>query len=168
MRHGAAILCGVLFLQSLLGASGSQTYPRIQIIGGTVPMLLLAALEGAARRLQDAECQRLFTDFRDASGAPLLDRLQATHKTAAEYLSLLWFVDGGDELCKNSDILTAFTTPGTGVIHICGARFADRAFTFEAREIVIIHEMLHSLGLGENPPTSAAITQQVRKRCGRN
>jgi hypothetical protein len=167
MRQGAAILCGVLCFQPVESAFGSQTYPRIQIRAGVVPMLLLAALEGAARRLQDAECQRLFTDFHDASGTPLLDRLEATHKTAAEYLAFLWFVDGGDdELCKNSDILTAFTSSNSRVIHICGARFGDRSLTFEAREIVIIHEMLHSLGLGENPPNSAAITQQVRKRCG--
>jgi hypothetical protein len=34
-------------------------------------------------------------------------------------------------------------------------------------EIYVIHEMLHTLGLGENPPTSLEITQQVKRRCGR-
>ena len=38
--------------------------------------------------------------------------------------------------------------------------------TPQDREITIIHEMLHSLGLGENPPESVAITAQVLKRCG--
>jgi hypothetical protein len=33
-------------------------------------------------------------------------------------------------------------------------------------ELVLIHELLHSLGLGENPPSSAEITRQVTKRCG--
>ena len=32
-------------------------------------------------------------------------------------------------------------------------------------EIIIIHEFLHSLGLGENPPSSAEITKQVQTRC---
>jgi hypothetical protein len=32
---------------------------------------------------------------------------------------------------------------------------------------MIIHEELHSLGLGENPPDSKEITQQVIARCGR-
>jgi hypothetical protein len=32
---------------------------------------------------------------------------------------------------------------------------------------LIIHEELHSLGLGENPPSSQAITAQVIARCGR-
>jgi hypothetical protein len=33
-------------------------------------------------------------------------------------------------------------------------------------EILLIHEFLHTLGLGENPPTSDAITQRVAVRCG--
>jgi hypothetical protein len=30
----------------------------------------------------------------------------------------------------------------------------------------VIHEVLHSLGLGENPPSSDHITERVRARCG--
>jgi hypothetical protein len=30
--------------------------------------------------------------------------------------------------------------------------------------LIVIHEFLHTLGLGENPPTSAAITAQVLAR----
>ena len=29
----------------------------------------------------------------------------------------------------------------------------------------VIHEMLHTLGLGENPPSSREITQRVNERC---
>lgn len=32
-------------------------------------------------------------------------------------------------------------------------------------EAIVIHEMLHSLGLGENPPTSDYITSRVMERC---
>jgi hypothetical protein len=32
-------------------------------------------------------------------------------------------------------------------------------------EAYVIHEMLHSLGLGENPPSSLAITAKVMSRC---
>jgi hypothetical protein len=32
-------------------------------------------------------------------------------------------------------------------------------------EAVIIHEMLHTLGLGENPPSSTEITFRVLNRC---
>jgi hypothetical protein len=30
---------------------------------------------------------------------------------------------------------------------------------------MVIHEILHTLGLGENPPTSIEITQRVESRC---
>ena len=30
----------------------------------------------------------------------------------------------------------------------------------------MIHEFLHTLGLGENPPTSQEITERVSNRCG--
>jgi hypothetical protein len=33
-------------------------------------------------------------------------------------------------------------------------------------EAILIHELLHSLGLGENPPSSDYITSRVRARCG--
>jgi hypothetical protein len=30
----------------------------------------------------------------------------------------------------------------------------------------LIHEVLHTLGLGENPPSSAEITERVLRHCG--
>jgi hypothetical protein len=32
-------------------------------------------------------------------------------------------------------------------------------------EAMVIHEMLHTLGLGENPPTTFEITARVRESC---
>jgi hypothetical protein len=32
-------------------------------------------------------------------------------------------------------------------------------------EAMVIHEMLHTLGLGENPPSTFEITERVRQRC---
>jgi hypothetical protein len=32
-------------------------------------------------------------------------------------------------------------------------------------EAIVIHEVLHSLGLGENPPSSEDITAAVERRC---
>ena len=32
-------------------------------------------------------------------------------------------------------------------------------------ENMVIHEMLHTLGLGENPPSSREITRRVNDRC---
>jgi hypothetical protein len=35
------------------------------------------------------------------------------------------------------------------------------------QKFMVIHEFLHSLGLGENPPSNVEITKQVLTRCGR-
>jgi hypothetical protein len=35
-----------------------------------------------------------------------------------------------------------------------------------AAELLVIHELLHTLGLGENPPSSVDITRVVTSRCG--
>jgi len=34
-------------------------------------------------------------------------------------------------------------------------------------DVALIHESLHSLGLGENPPSSSEITSRVISRCRR-
>jgi hypothetical protein len=54
-------------------------------------------------------------------------------------------------------------------IHSTEVSICPRAFTLlrpRNQAAALIHEMLHSLGLGENPPESVAITEQVQKRCG--
>jgi len=52
------------------------------------------------------------------------------------------------------------------VIYVCGTRFINRFARKAAGEILVIRELLHALGLGENPPTSAHITDAVLDRCG--
>jgi hypothetical protein len=62
----------------------------------------------------------------------------------------------------------AVTTVGSRVIYLCSARFRAVAEKNGAYvEAAIIHEALHALGLGENPPTSELITERVLARCGR-
>lgn len=53
------------------------------------------------------------------------------------------------------------------MIYVCGRNFAERFGENQtAAELYIIHELLHVFGLGEDPPTSLAITKQVARRCG--
>ena len=47
------------------------------------------------------------------------------------------------------------------------ARAASRGAWRGALEATLIHEALHTLGLGENPPTSREITSRVVSRCHR-
>jgi hypothetical protein len=143
--------------------------PRVQMADSVALHLVRMAVIGAKARLERPECQRVLTDFQDAEGRPLLEILAASTLTAADYLfDRVWFVDGGDTpQCQRDSSMAAFTGPGRKVVHVCSSRFARR---FErqtrAAELIVIHEMLHTLGLGENPPSTRQITEQVTRRCG--
>jgi hypothetical protein len=125
------------------------------------------ALAGATRRLEDPGCRTIFSDFHDAAGAPLQDRLDALGLSGRDYLSLVHFADGSTRrTCHRGDV-AAVTAPGSRVVYVCGRRFQEVAAGSARRaEIVVLHEALHTLGLGENPPDSLAITRRVAERCG--
>lgn len=126
------------------------------------------ALVGAARRLERPECRRIFVDFRDGAGAPLQDGLDRLGLAAPEYLALVVFADGfGQRSCNGTDVM-AVTAPGSRVVRVCGPRFSQaQARSPERAELVVLHEALHTLGLGENPPDSLEITRRVGERCAR-
>ena len=130
------------------------------------------ALLGAYDSLGDAKCQGIFSDFRDASGQKLQEKLDALGETGQSYLGklVLFYEGSGSRACYSSkgDAVSAATATGSRVVFICGANFGQgqRPKPF-GPEAVIIHETLHSLGLGENPPTSDAITWKVYSRCAR-
>ena len=54
----------------------------------------MAVLE-AHRRLGDANCQEIFSDFKDASDRVLQERLDSIGQTGQSYLSWIWFRDAG-------------------------------------------------------------------------
>jgi hypothetical protein len=143
--------------------------PHVYLADATARGAVRRAILGASLRLRRPGCQRIFTDFADESGQRLLANLEASTVTAAEYLfERVWFVDGNDTpQCQHDTRIAAFTAPGDKVIRVCAARFAVRFATeTTAAEVIIIHELLHTLGLGENPPSSAEITRVVTERCG--
>jgi len=125
------------------------------------------AVAGASRRFESSACRRLFGEFHDGTGAPLQDRLDALGVGPADYLSLVVFADGSARrTCRRNDVL-AVTAPGSRVVYVCGRVFnAVAARKASQAEIAVIHEALHTLGLGENPPDSLEITRRVTERCG--
>jgi len=146
--------------------------------GLEVPFLRPAALasdtagsfevvEHAVDWLERDECQQIFTEFHDQAGRPLTVRLAELHVTAADFLRLIVWRDGTyTSQCQRGPL--AFTTPGSRLVFVCSRQFADLTFgDWELARAVVIHEALHSLGLGENPPSSREITARVRARCGR-
>jgi len=124
------------------------------------------SLSGAHEWLAKPACQSLFLEFHDERGLPLTERLRELSATPQSYLQLVYFLDGEQSRACKKDGVLAFTEPGSRVVYLCG-RYFERASHRDAREVqaTIIHEVLHSLGLGENPPSPGYITDRVRRLC---
>ncbi len=123
------------------------------------------AREGAARRLEDAGCRRVFTDFHDAQGRTIERNLEKWEMDPAEYLRILPFVDGfGETLCSREKVMLV-STPNVPRVMVCPGFAKVQRDEPGAAESLVIHEVLHTLGLGENPPASIEITRRVEARC---
>jgi len=125
------------------------------------------ALAMAAGRLERAECRALYEDFRDSAGATLAERLRVEGAAPADHLrSLHWQNGAGHPLCRSRRVFLV-TRVGSRVVLVCPEQFGDLAARqpgFAAG--LLLHEQLHALGLGENPPASEDITRRVLSRCG--
>jgi len=164
MWRAIAIACGVTSCLTI--PAGTSAEPMIRLFVGTERFAMMRAADGAARRLATPECQRVLDDFTDPSGLTPAGKLAQLGKTPIEFFNALYFTDDRETPCCLRRGTLAFTAPGQRVIRICGRRFAAVSFANPAYgDAVLIHEMLHALGLGENPPSSTDITRQVLARC---
>jgi len=129
---------------------------------------LRRVLDGARDRLAKPGCEAVLDDFRDRQGRPLRTSLESTGLSPHGYLGYVVFYDGSKHpRCGNRGIL-AVAAPGSRVVYVCPEQLRDRARRNPVwAEATLIHEMLHTLGLGENPPASQEITSRVIQRCRR-
>jgi peptidoglycan hydrolase-like protein with peptidoglycan-binding domain len=152
-----------------LAATGDETKLTFRVLIRDAPTTaaVRAALQGAARRLSRPGCARLLGEFSDLAGRPLQENLDKLGYDAPTYLSIVVFADGSvDARCQDPEKL-ALTKPGSRVVFVC-PQFREAQWQKPNRaEAVLIHEALHTLGLGENPPSSGTITERVIARCGR-
>lgn len=170
-----SMLCLTSLARNGAGADGALGMPPgapnpgpVRIADRYMAAAVRSALDGAARRLQRERCHGVFADFADAEGRSLQQNLQALGETGGSYMEKMLFYDAkGEGRCRHPRVL-AFTEPGSRVVLVCGPAFQS-AWRAERRlvEAVVIHETLHSLGLGENPPSSQEITAHVLKMCQR-
>ena len=120
------------------------------------------AARGAQRRLGRDRCAQVIDVFTTTAGRPVRDVLAELRASPPAALSRVIFRDGRESsACRGS--AAAFTGPGSRVVFICGKVFAkiDRART----ELIVIHELLHTLGVGERPPRSSEIDRAVTAHC---
>jgi len=132
----------------------------------TTRFALERAVRGAMGRLERPECRRVLSDFRDASGRTIQENLDLLGETPRGHLARITFIEALDRRrCKSPGVL-AVTTIGGREVFICSPQFWQVYRSDPSHvEALLIHEMMHTLGLGENPPTSMEINAQVLKRC---
>jgi hypothetical protein len=125
-------------------------------------------LDDARARLSRPACQQVLDDFAASDGRSLRSRLEDVGCSPEAYLELMIFYDGSKQRrCLQKGNL-AVTHVGGRVVYVCPEELRARARRNPAwAEAALIHEALHSLGLGENPPSSQEITAQVLRRCRR-
>jgi hypothetical protein len=145
---------------------GVSDWPNVHILDAYTRDAARRALQGASRWLARPQCQSLFSEFKDERQLPLTEKLRELQTDPGRYLRLVLFLDGAQSpTCRRHGIL-ALTTRGSRVIYLCGRDF-ERAWRRDPREVqaTVIHEVLHSLGLGENPPSPRHITHRVQQLC---
>jgi hypothetical protein len=81
--------------------------------------------------------------------------------------AVVLFYDGSNESPCRRPSVYAFTVPGVRAVRVCPSLGWLAAGDPERAESIVIHEVLHTLGLEENPPSSEEITARVEKRCRR-
>ena len=151
---------------SLIGAAASPaSLERALVLGGMEGRSLDRARARAAALLEGDECRKVLSDFADAEGRTLQEKLDDLGQTPAEYLGTVHFLNGEVQpLCRRSAVQMV-TTGKSLYVYVCPQfrQFEDRRP--ELAPALVIHEALHTLGLGENPPSSMEITGRVVERC---
>jgi hypothetical protein len=125
------------------------------------------AVQGAGRRLEAPSCAAVLADYRDGEGRPLTARLRTLRLDATAYSRLVLFYDGSNDAPCRRPRVYAFTSPGSRVVRACPTLGALAVARPAEAEAVVIHEVLHTLGLRDDRPSSASITASVERRCGR-
>lgn len=145
-------------------ASLENPRPLPLFVRGAVKRSVALALD----KLRTDECRAIFSDFQDRNGHPLAATLESSGTSPSQHLATLRWVNGSQHpTCRNPNIFFV-TVVGGDTIYVCPRQFSEYATEQPMKAAgLVLHEQLHSLGLGENPPTSQDISRQVWARCGR-
>jgi hypothetical protein len=167
-RLAVAASSALLMLQASSALADSVRAILVRPSGGQLETYVSGAARNAIAKLERPQCLAVLSDFRDEQGHVLKENLESLRMTAPEFLASLTFVDGSHlVLCGRPDV-AAGTNPGQRVIAVCAATFARvRRQDPGISANVLIHEMLHALGLAaDDASASKKINLQVGKRCG--
>jgi hypothetical protein len=147
---------------------GDTTHPNDHITRADLQFAVDTAMDDAATKLDSAQCRTVFTKYTAPDGRTLQQVLDSYGVSSITYLtSWIQFNDGTHESrCSTGSTYPIYTTPGSRSIWACLQFVSVQHGTPGYAADLIIHEELHSLGLGEDPPSSADITRAVQDACG--
>jgi hypothetical protein len=160
----------VLAVCAIVSCSGCTREPRAPvptaaIHSPTARFALDRAVREAAQRLERPECGEVLSDFSDVDGRTIREKLEVTGETPRRYLTRIRFREVLDRRCDDSKRL-AFAIVGSPDVFVCATQFWQQYQQYPSYvEALIIHEMMHTLGLRENPPSSMEINAKILNRC---
>jgi hypothetical protein len=164
----AALLLSVTAWSDAAGASEPLPAPsvdNVRLANNIHKHVVRRVVASAARRLEDKDCESVVDEFTAKDGRSIRATLAERDLTASDALKAIYFYDGmSHRACGRGAF--AFTSPGNRLVFLCSTRFFRASLEQPVvADIMLIHELLHVLGLAENPPTSGQITERVFARC---
>jgi hypothetical protein len=162
----ARLIALTLTISTVAAAAAEERDPRlVRIPDPLARRMTVSALNEAVARFEHTGCRQVLLDFSDRDGRSLEERLTSLQVDFDQYVNMLFFYDGTrSSRCDKGGL--AFTAPGSRVVYVCVDQLKQvQAVQPDYVIASLIHEILHTLGLGENPPSSADITRRVLARC---
>jgi hypothetical protein len=168
MSHGrrrAARVAGFAVASLLAGTAAGWAQAGLRPLPAYEAKVVDIARAGAARRLRAPGCRALLETLRDHDGRPLAARLETFGVAVDEYLGMVPFLDGSRRPLCGGGQSQLLTVSGVPRVVVCRPFLQTVERDRVEAEVYVIHELLHTLGLGENPPSSQEITQLVKRQC---
>jgi hypothetical protein len=159
------VLAGLPFVAAPASPQGRPRFVAVRALGAGDASIVEAARQGAMTRLRTPECRQLLSDFSDGKGRSLEENLAAFALPPDEFLAILPLLDGSERPLCQANQSQLLTTAGVPRVFVCKSFLKAVYQQRTMAEVYLIHELLHTLGLGENPPSSQEITRTVVRRC---
>ena len=154
-------LAGAMLLLSVSRLAAQDDAP----LSPAASKALGSAVTLAKSALRRPACRMLLDAYSDEEGRHLQKNLDALGASPSSYLGWLSFHPASAAAGRCADrSVVFFTTPSSRVVFACEGRLEGLEPGLAGA--LVLHEALHTLGLGENPPSPSQITARVREKCG--
>jgi len=159
------------------GGGGSSHYFLNRVPRQDIRATVDAAITRAVSKLANPTCAAVFSRFTNhvppfSDNETAQDVLSRHNLSPQEWMTqrMIFYGGAGQARCQGSASYAFVPSPGSRIVRVCDNYLSLRPMPGEAAN-TLIHEALHTLGLGESPghqnqPTSTQIAAAVREACG--